>query len=55
MLDNRRRRCYNPVHRINARMRRKRFGSRMQRVGGRCEPMQVEAYTGLGAALLKEK
>ena len=36
-------------------MRRKRFVCPMQRVGGWCEPMQAEAYTVLGAALLKEK
>ena len=55
MLDKPSLRCYNPVHRKNARMRRKRFRSPMQRVGGWCEPAKAEAYTGLGAAWLKGK
>ena len=33
-------------------MRKKRVKIRMQRVGGRCEPMVGDTYTGLGAARL---
>lgn len=52
MLDNLESRCYNPSHKGNAWMRKKRVGTRMQRVGGWCEPMVGDAYTGLGAARL---